>query len=224
MPANFAMQFYNSKQWKELRFMLIIQRGAKCERCGKDFMLDPSHLIAHHKKELTPTNIQDPTIALNPENIEIICDECHNKEHRRFGYAHQHEVYIVYGAPCSGKSTFVKQMIRRGDLVVNMDLLYQAISGCVLYDKPDKLKGNVIRVHDVLIDQIKTRYGQWGNAYIEGGYPIKSIREGMAQKLKAELVFCEASMEECLANAERRGIFAKEWQGYIRRWFDSFQP
>ena len=72
MAASWSMPFYNSKDWKELRMMLIIQRGATCERCHKDFLFDTSRLIGHHKKELTPDTICDPTIALNPDNIEII--------------------------------------------------------------------------------------------------------------------------------------------------------
>lgn len=224
MAASWSMPFYNSKDWKELRMMLIIQRGATCERCHKDFLFDTSRLIGHHKKELTPDTICDPTIALNPDNIEIICDDCHNKEHKRFGYRGQHQVYIVYGPPCSGKSTFVHQMMHRGDLIVNMDLLYRAVSGCGLYDKPDNLKQNIFRVQDILIDQIRTRYGQWNDAYIEGGYPIKTIREGLAQRVRGELVYCEATKEECLQGAAKRGVFAKEWEGYIQKWFTAYQP
>lgn len=223
MAAPWAARLYNSKEWKDLRQSLIIQRGAKCERCGKDCTFAPYELIGHHKKELTPANVNDAMIALNPDNIEIICTDCHNKEHHRFGYQHNHNVYLIYGAPCSGKSTLVRQMMHRGDMVVNMDMLYQAISGCVMYDKPDNLKGNVLRVQALLIDQIKMRYGQWGDAYIEGGYPIKAIREDMIKKLKAEPLFCEAKIEDCLAGAEVRGAFAEEWKGYIRKWFASYQ-
>lgn len=36
MAEAWAARFYNSKEWKDLRWQLIIKRGPRCERCGKD--------------------------------------------------------------------------------------------------------------------------------------------------------------------------------------------
>ena len=47
-----------------------------CERC-QDLAL-----IVHHKIELTPANINDPTIALSHDNLEALCQTCHNKQHK----------------------------------------------------------------------------------------------------------------------------------------------
>lgn len=38
-------------------------------------------MIVHHKTELTPENINDPEITLGWQNLELLCLECHNKEH-----------------------------------------------------------------------------------------------------------------------------------------------
>ena len=46
-----------------------------CERCGR-----PAQ-ICHHKKWLNAQNVNDPTVALNPDNLEALCIECHNAEH-----------------------------------------------------------------------------------------------------------------------------------------------
>ena len=35
----------------------------------------------HHKEELTDENLTDWNIALNPNNLETLCDECHAAEH-----------------------------------------------------------------------------------------------------------------------------------------------
>lgn len=35
----------------------------------------------HHKKHLTPKNINDPEITLNWDNLELLCLDCHQKEH-----------------------------------------------------------------------------------------------------------------------------------------------
>ena len=36
----------------------------------------------HHKIRLTPENIKDPQVALNWNNLELLCKDCHNQEHR----------------------------------------------------------------------------------------------------------------------------------------------
>ena len=44
------------------------------------------------------------------------------------------EVILVYGAPCSGKTTLANELAQRGDLILDRDLLYRGISGLDLYD------------------------------------------------------------------------------------------
>lgn len=36
-------------------------------------------------------------------------------------------IHVVYGPPCGGKSTFVKQNAKRGDLVVDLDAIASAL-------------------------------------------------------------------------------------------------
>lgn len=223
MAEPWAAAFYKSEAWRSLRRALIQERGTVCPVCHRDYMADTSKLIAHHIQELTPETVTDASIALNPSNVELICFDCHNKAHKRYGQG-IHHVYLVYGAPCSGKSTLVRQMMHRGDLIVDMDLLFYAVSGCSLYDKPDQLKSDVFAVRSLLLDRIQHRAGRWGDAYIIGGYPFKLEREELARKLGAELIFCDLPKAQCKANAcASRGNLAKAWDGYIERWFDDYQ-
>lgn len=46
-----------------------------CERCGA-----PARIV-HHREYITPENINDPDITLNWDNLEALCQDCHNKEH-----------------------------------------------------------------------------------------------------------------------------------------------
>lgn len=216
--------FYASKEWITLRLLLIIERGNRCNRC-KQIIARSRDLIGHHMIELTPENVGDPNISLNPELIEIVCFDCHNKEHKRFGYQGSKEVYLVYGPPMSGKTTFVRGQMERGDIIVDMDALYAAVSMLPDYDKPDNLFNNVIGIHNTLLDNIRTRYGRWYNAWVIGGYADKYKRERLADQLGAELIFCDVSKDECydrLTNDLERQYRIKEWQGYIDKWFDSF--
>ena len=219
MSEGIIKKFYASKEWRQLRDILIVERKMTCQKCGKHF-IDTSQLIGHHIIELNEDNVYNADISLNKDNIEVICYDCHNKEHRRFGY-NQHNVYVVYGAPLSGTKKYVREVSRPGDLIVDIDKLYEAVSGQPLYVKPDNLRFNVFRIYDTLIDNIKTRYGKWCDAYIIGGYALKSDRERLQQLLNAELIYCEATKEECYSKVSELNL-NDNWYKYIDKWFDSY--
>lgn len=46
-----------------------------CERCGN------LATICHHKVWLNESNVSDPWVTLNWDNLEALCHDCHNKEH-----------------------------------------------------------------------------------------------------------------------------------------------
>lgn len=218
--------FYASEKWIKFRLSLIAERGSKCQHCGK-IIIKSTDIIAHHIKELTPENVNDYNISLNPNNILLVHSDCHNFIHKRFGYSNTGEnvVYLVFGSPLSGKTTFVKQQMRRGDLLVDMDKLYEAVSLLPSFDKPNNLLSNVMGIHNLLIDNIKTRYGKWNNAWVIGGYADKYKREKMANDLGAELIFCDVTKEECLFRLEQdedRQYRRDEWKRYIDKWFETY--
>lgn len=224
--------FYQSQEWIIFRRSIIDERGVICSECEKKIIEDRD-LHLHHIVELTEANINDNMIALNPDNVRIVCRDCHNKIHNRFGYGYGKRkrkydkgVYIVYGAPCSGKKTYVKEHMKEGDLVVEMDLLFNALSMQGMYNNPDDLKFNVFGIRDKLIDNIKTRYGKYDTAWIIGGYPRKSERERLRKKLGAELIFIDISKEECIERLKNckdyRANNINKFKSYIEKWFEEF--
>lgn len=219
MAQDFSRGLYTSKAWIQFRFNLIIQRGPKCQRCGK-VMIDTSKLIGHHIIHLSPANINDISITLNPDNVELICFDCHNKEHKRYG-RQQHNVFIVYGSPMSDKTAMVNQLSSYGDMILDIDNIYKCISGQALYDKPNNLRFNVFMLRDKMLDMIKTRYGDWYDAYIIGGYPNKQERERLARDLGAELIYIESTKEECMLRVENSSN-ATEWYKYIDKWWNEY--
>lgn len=218
--------FYASRKWRELRLSLIAERGNQCQQCGK-IIAKSIEIIGHHTTELTPECVSDSSMSFNPDKVLLICRDCHDRVHQRFGYRSNHKkVYLVYGPPLSGKTTLVKQQIKRGDIVIDIDRLYEALSGFPCYDKPDNLFPTVMGIHNVLIDNMKTRYGKWHNAWVIGGYADKYKRERLADDLGAELIFCHVSKEECmqrLDNDEDRRYRKHEWGKYIEKWFESYR-
>jgi predicted kinase len=217
--------FYNSQRWRKFRDNIIAERDPICVDCKK-VIANPKEIeVDHDPIELTPENVNDASISLNPDNVKIRCHDCHNKRHGRFCSQPMQGVFLVYGPPLSGKTTFVKEHMQHGDLVVDMDKLYSAVSLLPEYDKPNELLKNVFGIRDLLIDNIKTRYGKWRSAWIIGTYPDKYQREKIADDTGAELIYCEASKEECMArlmiDADRQ-CRKDEWKQYIDKWFDRY--
>ncbi|MGL5718629.1 MAG: AAA family ATPase [Paraclostridium sp.] len=222
-------QFYDSKEWENFRNIIIAERTNICEECGKE-IYEAGDIIIHHIKELTLDNVNDIYISLNPENVMVVCFDCHNKVHERFGYGNKRKyergIYLVSGAPCSGKTTYVKEHMTKGDLVIDLDEIFRAISLQDKYDKPDNLKYNVFAIKNLLIDNIKTRYGNFHSAWVIGGYSNKYEREKLSRDLGAEIIIIETTKEECIARLKQsndyRKVKYKEWEGYINKWFDEF--
>lgn len=211
--------FYRSPEWEKFRLLVINERLTEkgetiCEHCGKS-ILKPFDLILHHKIVLTEENYNDANISLNPQNIMLVHHKCHNLIHNKLGYS-QRQVYIVYGSPLSGKTSFVKENAAEGDLIIDMDNIWQCVSGCKRYVKPNRLKSIVFSVRDNLIESVKYRRGKWLNAYIIGGYPFQAERERLADQLGARMIHIDTGKDECLKrlySSSDRDI--PEWEKYI---------
>ena len=224
-------QFYVSDEWRGLRAALIAERTnlkngiLYCEECGEP-IVNLYECIGHHKQELTMRNVNDYSISLNPANIMLVSHRSHNEIHARYGFAMLKKVYYVYGAPCSGKSTFVRDSKGNSDLVVDIDLIWQSLTGGALYEKPDALKAAVFATRDTLFDIVKTRRGNWERAWVIDGGALKGERERRIAALGAEDIFINADKETCiarLASDEKRVHVREQWNGYIEDWFNKYQ-
>lgn len=217
--------FYRSKEWVGLMQIIKAERlndngELICTHCEKP-IIKAYDCVGHHVIELTDDNVNDYDISLNPDNIALVHHRCHNIIHNKLGYSDR-KVYLVYGSPLSGKGTFIKENASEGDLIIDIDNIWQCLSGCDRYIKPNRLKGNVFQLRDVLIDMVRTRNGKWLNAWIVGGYPLRNERERICKTLKAREIFIDTPKEECLRrlyeNPEGRDV--DEWAKHIADWWD----
>jgi 5-methylcytosine-specific restriction endonuclease McrA len=70
--------FYKSDSWRAARELKIVTVNGLCERCGA------IGIEVHHKNRLSIHNVNDTAISLSQDNLELLCRDCHNKEHKRF--------------------------------------------------------------------------------------------------------------------------------------------
>lgn len=76
MARSFAKSFYNSKEWEQTRLYVLKRDKFLCQDCGK-----PASEV-HHITHLTPQNIGDVSITMNPANLVSLCRECHFQRHK----------------------------------------------------------------------------------------------------------------------------------------------
>lgn len=220
--------FYKSKQWQKLLAVIKMDRVNEdgqiiCDYCGKP-IVNKYDCIGHHTIFLTEENVNDSDISLNPDLIQLVHHRCHSRIHNKLGYT-KREVFMVYGSPLSGKTSYVKTVAEPGDLIVDIDRVWVCVSGCEEHVKPPKLNSVVFGVRDLLYDCIKHRVGKWDNAYIIGGFPLVSERERLCKTLGAREIFIDTPKEECLRRlSECEDRDKEEYERYINEWWRRFVP
>lgn len=81
---SWAKSFYGSQAWKNCRREFAKSRAYLCERCAKRGLIVPGTEV-HHKTPITPSNINDTSVTLNWDNLELLCAACHNAQHTSHG-------------------------------------------------------------------------------------------------------------------------------------------
>jgi predicted kinase len=218
--------FYKSKQWQKLLSVIKLERVNEdgqliCWHCGKP-ITDKYDCIGHHTIFLTDDNVNNSEISLNPELIQLVHHRCHNKIHNKLGYT-KREIFLVYGPPLSGKSSYVSSVAEPGDMIIDINKIWECISVNAVHS--NKLNAVVFGVRNSLIDMVKYRVGRWDNCYIIGGYPLISERERLCKELGAREIFIDVPKEECLKRLELSNSLDKEaYKKYIEEWFRRFSP
>ena len=78
----YAEKLYKSQRWQDTRNAYASSVGGLCERCLQRGQIVPGEIV-HHKIHINADNINDPSIALNWDNLQLLCRECHAEMHPR---------------------------------------------------------------------------------------------------------------------------------------------
>lgn len=248
MSKPFAKPFYNSKHWKQCRDSYIANRtnvdGGSCEGCR-----DAVGEELHHITELTISNISEAGITVDHNNLKWLCKDCHFKEHRRIivegfnkrkvhtmvndagyyfddsGEMRQAKTYIVWGSPASGKTTYVRNNIMQGDLVVDLDLIKQSISMRDRSNVQSNLLPVAIGMRDYTYNMIENGSVDCKNKWVIASLPNKAERLALADRLGAELIHINSDYIECIkrvdSDEERKD---KVFEKYlVDKWWEQYE-
>ena len=95
MARAWAYAFYHSKPWRACLEAYGKSKHWLCERCHR-----PGNTV-HHKRYLTPESINDPNMTMGWWNLELLCEDCHNRQHHctirstREGFAFDDEGNLI---------------------------------------------------------------------------------------------------------------------------------
>ena len=79
---DFAERFYKSKAWQRNRDAYADSVHGLCEDCLDLGEIVPGEIV-HHLEELTPENINDPTVTMAWSNLRLVCRDHHAVRHKK---------------------------------------------------------------------------------------------------------------------------------------------
>lgn len=128
-------------------------------------------------------------------------------------------VYLIYGSPCSGKSTFIKEHLQRGDLVCDVDLIYGAITNSIPHDAELYTHEVACQLDGALKEIIYDRRGNWKNAYVVSLANTEEKLQKAKDQINAdECIFIDTPYEVCMERAKERPFY---FQWIIQEWFET---
>lgn len=128
-------------------------------------------------------------------------------------------VYLIYGSPCSGKSTYINEHISDNDLVCDVDLIYQAIGNREAHDADLYVHEVALQLKERLLDIIRDREGGWKNAYVVSIANTDERLKTEMERINAdEAIFIDTPYEVCMERAKERPFY---FQFLIQEWFET---
>lgn len=105
-------------------------------------------------------------------------------------------IVVVYGPPCSGKSTYVQNRLKNDDVVFDYDKILRALTNRKKHETEKSLAHDlVLALRDKFIYKIQNRQSD-GIAYILTRYPSEYIRKQLPEN--SGFVRMKTTQAECL--------------------------
>lgn len=75
-------QVYHTTEWERVRQYVIQRAQGLCEECLRQGRIEVGTDV-DHIQPLTENNWQDWNIAYNPDNLQLLCKQCHAAKHSK---------------------------------------------------------------------------------------------------------------------------------------------
>ena len=133
-------------------------------------------------------------------------------------------LYIVTGAPCSGKSTYVREHLGPRDLVFDHDAVARAITGKPLHTLTDKSYAikTIAAMRNAALEAWRQGCTGAENFYVIASSAYYITAFIAAQEMEYTVIELDTSQAECLARLQKDDSRPEKtlWAEIIQRWFD----
>lgn len=151
-------KLYDTQRWRDYRIHFL-QVSPLCRYC-KQKGRDTAATIVDH---IIPVRVDDSINFFDSENHQPLCESCHNRKsaQERYGKWYERrakgthtEVIILSGPPASGKTYWASKHKEEGDLILDLDMIWAALTGLPLYEKPNQLTPVIFAIRDTILNSI----------------------------------------------------------------------
>lgn len=237
----------SSYRWEKLRKRILQRDGYLCQSCLSAGRITPANEVDHIKPRVRGgTDAED--------NLRSLCSPCHREKSRRenpkrstkrlcredgwgerarrhFGYSIPNgvshsaiPVVLVCGPPASGKTTYIANHAKPGDMVIDLDAYLERIGGRKWEADQTKVR-LAFNLRDVDIRSLE--YREFGTAWITATAPTAEERTAWAEALgpKLSVVMLDEPEAVCIARVGADGTrqhAADAMQNVIRKWWAEY--
>jgi hypothetical protein len=200
----------STRRWRTLRAQHLNQHP-HCQRCGA-----PGQEVDH----IHP--LEQDGARYDPANLQTLCVPCHRaktKQERRMTATTNQpirvdtRVTVVIGPPCSGKTTYVTEHRGPEDLVVDLDVIAQALGSPRDYGHPPHLVPFMCEARDAVLRRLGRKHGA------PRVWVVTTRPEVADQLVGSRRVTIDADRIDCKSRAHLAGR-PPEWLDVIDAWFD----
>ncbi|MCO7175553.1 head maturation protease, ClpP-related [Sporolactobacillus kofuensis] len=133
------------------------------------------------------------------------------------------KINVIWGAPESGKTTYVNEHKAENNLIFDFDLLMRDLSGLSLYERNEYIISYITDFRQTIVNRMD-RERNIDSAWMIISYPADPLKMQL-EDLGAEFILMKATRQECLdrlALDEARKD-KSEWAQVINDWFDRYE-
>ena len=108
------------------------------------------------------------------------------------------EVFLICGAPGSGKTTYVQQQRQPGDLIIDMDTIASALTGDnSAHPDYSNILDVAVAVRNTVYNIIESGAGDWKRAFVITSSMNDDAINVLAKQLHATVHYMETTKAEC---------------------------